>query len=175
MSVEERLATQLFRIRIALNDAGSELERSAALASLRSVSTSWLRIDLPDEPPMPWERQCLHWPLAFPEVFLGERGCFDAVVANPPFLGGHRISGTLGGAFPEYLVESVAGGAKGSSDLVGYFLLRMCAVGREVSSLATNTVAQGDTAGGCDRPVADGRMDYSPRSEIRGVAQRGVD
>jgi hypothetical protein len=29
-----------------------------------------------------------HWELEFPEVFIGERGGFDAFVGNPPFIGG---------------------------------------------------------------------------------------
>ena len=31
-----------------------------------------------------------HWPLEFPEVMV-ERGGFDAVVGNPPFIGGRRL------------------------------------------------------------------------------------
>ena len=36
-----------------------------------------------------------HWPLEFPEVFM-ERGGFDAIVGNPPFMGGQKITGNLG-------------------------------------------------------------------------------
>ncbi|GEL26121.1 hypothetical protein PSU4_50750 [Pseudonocardia sulfidoxydans NBRC 16205] len=40
-----------------------------------------------------------------------ERGGFDAVIGNPPFLGGKKITGALGVAFREYLVESIGRGA----------------------------------------------------------------
>lgn len=146
LSMEQRLDTQMERIRTALDDDRPEIERAAALEVLHGASTGWLRADLPDEVPAPWERQCLHWPLAFPEVFLEEgRSGFDGVVANPPFLGGKRISGANGAAYREHLVASIADGVTGNADLVTYFLLRMSAFGRTVGSLATNTVAQGDS------------------------------
>jgi hypothetical protein len=145
-SIEQRLDSQTERIRTALDDDRPSIERSAALDVLHGISTSWLRTDLPDDAPMPWDRQCLHWPLAFPEVFLEEgRSGFDAVVANPPFLGGKRISGALGGAYREHLVRSIAGGVTGNADLVSYFILRLCELGATIGSLATNTVSQGDT------------------------------
>lgn len=155
LTMEERLSTQLDRIRVALSDTSSEVEQSAALATLESFATGWLRTDLPDEIPMPWERQCLHWPLAFPEVFLSEgRTKFDAVVANPPFLGGKRISGANGVAYREHLVTAVANSEPGSADLVAYFILRMSALAATFGSLATNTISQGDTREVClDRLV----------------------
>jgi hypothetical protein len=109
---------------------------------------------------MPWERQCLHWPLSFPEVFLEDgRSGFDAMVANPPFLGGKRISGAHGGAYREHLVGAIAGGDTGNADLVSYFLLRMLAISGRVGSLATNTVSQGDTREvGLDRVLSSGLM-----------------
>ena len=145
-SVEQRLDTQIDRIRNALDDDLSAGERASAVEALRDVSTSWLRTDLPDDVPTPWDRQCLHWPLAFPEVFFDEgKSGFDGMVANPPFLGGKRISGVNGVAYREHLVSWIAGGKKGNADLVTYFLLRMCGVAGSVGTLATNTLSQGDT------------------------------
>jgi hypothetical protein len=166
VSMEQRLDPQLDRIRTALDDDRPEIEREAALTVLRSTSTAWLRTDLPDEVPMPWDRQCLHWPLAFPEVFLEDgRRAFDAMVANPPFLGGRRISGALGGAFREHVVAHVAGRQSGGADLVVYFLLRMASLSSAVGTLATNTVGQGDSREvGLDRLVAG---DWSIRRAVR--------
>ncbi len=42
-------------------------------------------------------RRPFHWPLEFPEVFV-ERGGFDAIIGNPPFMGGKKITGALGNA-----------------------------------------------------------------------------
>ena len=146
ISAEHRLDAQMDRIRTALDDERPSIERSAALDVLHGVTSGWLRTDLPDEVPSPWDRQCLHWPLAFPEVFLDEgRSGFDGIVANPPFLGGKRISGATGIAYREHLVRSIADGATGNADLVTYFLLRMCDIASSVGTLATNTLSQGDT------------------------------
>ncbi|HAS08928.1 MAG TPA: hypothetical protein DCS55_00155 [Acidimicrobiaceae bacterium] len=145
-SFEDRLGSQIERVRTLIDDEVSDVEREAAVSTLLGLSTGWLRTDLPDETPAAEERRCLHWPLAFPEVFLGP-GCgkFDAVVANPPFIGGKRISGALGTAFREHLVAAIAKGVTGNADLAAYFVLRMCSVARSVGTLATNTITQGDT------------------------------
>ncbi len=95
-------------------------------------------------------RHPLHWPLAFPEVFMGRitGAGFDALIGNPPFLGGKRISGPMGKAYREYLVAHVANNTKGNADLVAYFFLRGAAIvaaSGTVGLLATNTIAQGDT------------------------------
>ena len=142
----------------ALDPARSEVERRVYLEDLRARAEYWLDTDRPDSAP---ERQCFHWPLEFPEVFLDRgRPGFDAVVGNPPFLGGKRISGPLGSSYREYLVEQVAGGVKGSADLVVYFLLRaaqIVAAGGGVGLLATNTIGQGDTREvGLDRLTSAG-------------------
>jgi hypothetical protein len=105
-----------------------------------------------------FDRRPLHWPLIFPEVF--ERAGFDAVIGNPPFLGGQKLTGALGPAYREYLVELIGRGARGSADLVAYFALRahqlLSAVG-QTGLIATNTLAQGDTREvGLDQLVAGG-------------------
>ncbi|MDF5755556.1 hypothetical protein P3X83_23410 [Spongiactinospora sp. TRM90649] len=87
----------------------------------------------------------LHWPLEFPEVML--RGGFNAVVGNPPFIGGQRLTGAIGEDYREFLVTYVAEGKRGSADLCSYFLLRDLAVAPKgrVGIIATNTISQGDT------------------------------
>lgn len=99
----------------------------------------WLRGSRP-EPIRP-----LHWPLEFPEVV--NRAGFDAVIGNPPFVGGKRVSGALGTDVREYLKQRIARDKPGNADLCSYFLLRNLSVtgkGR-VGIIATNTIAQGDT------------------------------
>jgi hypothetical protein len=162
VSLEQRLDTQVDRVRVALDDDRPAIERTAALDTLHGASSGWLRADVPDEVPNPCDRRCLHWPLAFPEVFLSDgRTGFDAMVANPPFLGGKRISGASGGAYREHLVTAIAHGQHGNADLVAYFLLQMSSLGRSFGSLATNTVSQGDTREvGLDRILATGTTIY---------------
>jgi hypothetical protein len=155
---EQRVNGQMERIRAALDDNRLTGERATAVDALTGVAASWLRTDLPDDVPTPWDRQCLHWPLAFPEIFFDQgRSGFDGMVANPPFLGGKRISGANGIAYREHLVRVVANGTTGNADLSAYFLLRMCELARSVGSLATNTIGQADTREvGLDSIVNDG-------------------
>ena len=100
----------------------------------------------------------LHWILAVPDVM--ERGGFDAVIGNPPFLGGKKVSGASGTNVREWFVNVVAGGVKGNADLVANFLLRgreLLSGGGNLGVIATNTVAQGDTREvGLDQLVANG-------------------
>ncbi len=94
-------------------------------------------------------RTPFHWPLEFPEVFAsGDKAGFAAVVGNPPFMGGSKITGTFGTDYREYLVENIASGKRGSADLCAYFFLHATNITRpngQCAFLATNSVAQGDT------------------------------
>jgi methylase of polypeptide subunit release factors len=123
-----------------------------------------------------------HWPLEFPEVFChrGHREHreadtstasvpsvssvapfgFDAIVGNPPFMGGQKITGNLGNEYREYLIATLANGQRGSADLCAYFFLRARSLLRDgglFGLLATNTIAQGDTREvGLDQLCGDG-------------------
>ena len=101
---------------------------------------------------------CLHWPLAVPEVM--ERGGFDAIIGNPPFLGAKKLSPTMGQNLREWFVNVLAGRRAGNADLVAYFFLRAFSLLNErgtMGFIATNTVAQGDTREvGLDRMVDSG-------------------
>lgn len=100
----------------------------------------------------------LHWVIEVPDVM--EPGGFDAIVGNPPFLGGKKISGASGTDVREWLVNVIADGTTGNADLVAYFFLRAVALLNTRGTLgliATNTVAQGDTREvGLDRMVGAG-------------------
>lgn len=102
--------------------------------------------------------QPLHWALAVPDVM--ERGGFDAIVGNPPFLGGQKLTGAMGTDVRDWFVNVLAGGKRGSADLVGYFLLRahsLLTPRGTLGLIATNTVAQGDTREvGLDRLAEQG-------------------
>ncbi|MFD3598390.1 Eco57I restriction-modification methylase domain-containing protein [Streptomyces sp. NPDC058656] len=103
--------------------------------------------------------QPLHWILAVPDVV--ERGGFDAVIGNPPFVSGTSISGAVGGNVRDWLSWVISGGRGGGrADLVAYFFLRAGALITRRGNLgliATNTIAQGDTREtGLDLLSADG-------------------
>ena len=101
----------------------------------------------------------LHWVWEFPEIVV-DRGGFDAVVGNPPFVAGSDITGAMGTRRREWIVRHVAGGRRGNADLAAYFFLRahqLLRPGGSLGLLATNTIAQGDTREvGLDQLVAKG-------------------
>lgn len=116
-----------------------------ALQELRNRANQKLRTDFPTNGAT---RRPFHWALEYPEVFLRDSGGFDAIVGNPPFLGGQRITGTMGTAFRNYLVEYLAEGVRGSADLVAYFFLQAYRLIRDSGDfglLAVNTIAEGDS------------------------------
>ncbi|MFI0937252.1 Eco57I restriction-modification methylase domain-containing protein [Streptomyces sp. NPDC021020] len=86
----------------------------------------------------------LHWVLAVPDVM--ERGGFDAIIGNPPFLTGSDITGAMGTNVRDFLVNEIARGKRGNADLVAYFFLRVVGLIPESGTLgliATNSLAQG--------------------------------
>ena len=102
-------------------------------------------LDLPEDKVL---RQPFHWPLEFPEVFSGDGAGFHAMIGNPPFLGGQRITGVAGTAYRDWLVSTIAEGRRGSADLVAYFFLRSYSLLKSFGGfglLAVNTIAEGDT------------------------------
>lgn len=88
-----------------------------------------------------------HWELEFPEVFERENPGFDAVVGNPPFLGGKRISTVHGTGFRDWLT-TLHPQSNSNSDIVAHFFRRAFGLLRDGGNfglLATNTIGQGDT------------------------------
>lgn len=143
--------------------AGQAVDGSPdSLDAIRRRSFLTLSTDLPADKPA---RQPFHWPLEFPEVFARERGGFDGMVGNPPFLGGQRITGVAGTAFRDWLVAHIAEGRRGSADLVAYFFLRSWSLLREGGGfglLAVNTIAEGDTRQvGLEAMVGAGAVIYA--------------
>jgi hypothetical protein len=131
-----------------------------ALEAMRPIARQLLDSGLP---PSSSPHRTFHWPLEFPEVFVNRDG-FDAIVGNPPFIGGKRITGALGQPYRDYLVEYIAGGQRGHADYVAYFFLRaegLLKGGGAAGLLATNTIAQGDTREvGLDQMNAHGSTVY---------------
>ncbi|MFB6770452.1 Eco57I restriction-modification methylase domain-containing protein [Streptomyces sp. NPDC056337] len=135
---------------------GAQAEEAAVRA--RGIAEGWLK------GPRAEAVRPLHWPLEFPEVMgVGGSSGFDAVVGNPPFVGGQKLTGALGHDYREYLVNRVGSGKRGSADLCSYFLLRNLSLAQDgrTGVIATNTIAQGDTREvGLDQATASGWTVY---------------
>ncbi|MET8378362.1 Eco57I restriction-modification methylase domain-containing protein [Streptomyces microflavus] len=132
----------------------------AAAAEARTIVDGWLLG--PSGGPRTAPLRPLHWPLEFPEIIAdlarGDRR-FDAVVGNPPFIGGTEISSRIGTDSLNYLGKVVSDGytAGGRADLCTYFLLRnvQLASGSRTGLITVNTIAQGDSRQvGFDRLVS---------------------
>ena len=75
---------------------------------------------------------------------------FDAIVGNPPFMGGMKISGSLSSEYLGWLCDCCPE-AGDRTDLVAYFFRRSFSLlrgGGALGLVATNTIAQGDTRRG---------------------------
>ncbi len=115
-----------------------------ALDTLMSQANNDLAKDSPSGTP----RRPFHWMLAFPEVYVREAPGFDAWVSNPPFMGGRKISSNFGDAFEKSLKRLILDGAKGSVNLVAYFLVRSLRLLRATGTagfIATDSITESDT------------------------------
>lgn len=126
--------------------------------------------------------RAFHWDLEFPEVFVVRDSSlnkkklrdkslttnneiintsegFSAIVGNPPFMGGSKITGALGTDYRDFIVKWIADGTRGNADICAYFFLRaknLLNINGGFGLIATNTIAQGDTREvGLDQLVDD--------------------
>ncbi|MFI1978709.1 Eco57I restriction-modification methylase domain-containing protein [Streptomyces wedmorensis] len=153
---QDRLSFEAVTAAHNVADAPEGEAEAEELRAAERLARGWLATGQPEGA---FDREPVHLPLVFPEVWE-ERGGFDAVVGNPPFLGGQKLTGAMGEAYREYLVGELGRGARGSADLVAYFLLRAHELlngGGQAGLIATNTLAQGDTREvGLDQLIAEG-------------------
>ncbi|MDP1757785.1 MAG: ATP phosphoribosyltransferase regulatory subunit [Pseudohongiella sp.] len=138
----------------------------------RSVAT--LSTGLPTDKPA---RRPFHWPLEFPEVFNSPNGGFDAVIGNPPFLGGRRITYRHSETLLAYL-KSWLYGAAGTTDLCVYFLLRTSMVAGHhgfVGLVLSDIVSQGESrVNGLERLLSEGVTIYRCVPSMDWPGQAGV-
>lgn len=90
-----------------------------------------------------FEKRFFHWFMEFPEII--ERGGFDCILGNPPYLGGQGLSSTYGHSFCGYVKWEFA--PTGLSDLVVYFVRRIYALlrpGGFTAFITTNSIKDGD-------------------------------
>lgn len=87
------------------------------------------------------------WDIEFPEVFHRNNGGFDAIIGNPPFLGGRRISMRLGTEILDYLKLNHPNNA-GSADLCAYFIRQAIKLTHKqgvFGFILSDVVSQGDS------------------------------
>jgi hypothetical protein len=87
----------------------------------------------------------LHWVIEAPDVVVNHGG-FDAIVGNPPFLGGPKVSSALGHNVREWCMNHLAFARGTNVDLVVFFLTRSFALLRpsgSVGLISSDSVCQG--------------------------------
>lgn len=135
----------------------SSAARRACLRRLQGELQAWLRGEPGQALPDALARRSalvrthlrpIHWALELPELFAGPRAPrMDAVIGNPPFLGGRSISRSLGRSHADWLLAAHAP-SHGNADLAAYFFRHArWLVGDHgtLGLIATNTIGQGDT------------------------------
>ncbi len=99
-----------------------------------------------------------HWEIEFPEVFAQQNKGFDAIVGNPPFLGGKKISTNLGDSYRDWLTN-LHKRSNNNTDIVGHFFLRAFNYIQRfggIGLVATNKISQGDTRSGALEIIVKG-------------------
>ncbi|MFA5944662.1 MAG: DNA methyltransferase [Candidatus Thermoplasmatota archaeon] len=89
--------------------------------------------------------QFFHWSLEFPKVFAA--GGFTAIVGNPPYMGGSKVSGTLGAHYNSYLA-AVEAHYSTTGDLASAFVLKATSIVAPIGSvgmITTNSIGKGTT------------------------------
>jgi hypothetical protein len=89
------------------------------------------------------KKRVFHWFLEFPEII--QRGGFDCIIGNPPYLGGKILSTVFGAEFCNYVRWSYH--PTGLSDLVVFFLRRIFSLVKQdgyLSLITTNSIKDGD-------------------------------
>ena len=128
----------------------------------------------PPTPPAAWstsfDRKFFHWFLEFPEIL--ERGGFDCILGNPPYLGDKHLTGTYGHPFCHYLKWEYA--PAGLNDLVVYFVRRIYSLLRPngfTAFITTNSIKDGDIRKGSLEYVLEsgGAINFA----IRGIKWPG--
>lgn len=111
-------------------------------------------------------KRFFHWFLEFPEIM--ERGGFDCILGNPPYLMNRKLSGRFGEPFLNWVKFEYS--PAGAVDLVIYFVRRMYRLLRPsgfIAFISTNTISQGAAReGGLDVIAADGGIvNFAVRSQ----------
>ena len=112
------------------------------------------------------EKRFFHWFLEFPEII--DRGGFDCILGNPPYLGGQALSGSYGYGFCELMKWLYS--PTGLNDLVVFFLRRLHVLLRDggfTAIITTNSIIDGDVR-------KDGLKQVVERGSQINMAVRGM-
>ena len=87
----------------------------------------------------------LHWILEAPQIM--EKGGFDAIIGNPPFLAAPKVSGVVGANVREWFAN-VNAKTSGRGDLIAYFIRRGAELTTQsgcIGLIGSKAIAEGDS------------------------------
>jgi len=106
--------------------------------------------------PTDYERwKPLHWILEVPDVM--ERGGFDSIIGNPPFLMSKKIGGAMGSNLREWNANIIAQ-KPGKADLVAYFFRRayfLLRSGGTLGLIGAKAISEGDSVAVGIEPIVE--------------------
>ena len=150
-----------------------------------------LELQKGDAQQIPWEINTLkqlrggefpirpfHWEIEFPEVFSRENPGFDAIVGNPPFLGGARIWPAFGPGYPDW-IRSLHTNSEGKGvDLAAHFYRRsynILSPNGCFGLIASKTISQGNTrVAGLREIRMNGGVIYNAQKRIKWPGEAAV-
>lgn len=97
----------------------------------------------------------LHWILEVPDVM--ERGGFDCIIGNPPFLASKKITGAFGSNMREWNANVIAQ-TQGKADLVAYFFRRAYVLLKPCGTLGligAKAISEGDSVAVGIEPIVE--------------------
>ena len=124
-----------------------------------------------------------HWQIEFAKVFTVEatgtmNGAFDAVVGNPPFLGGPQLTHLFGGPSYQGWLKECHDQAFGNADLSAYFFRRAFSLIRgsgTLGMLATKSISEGSTRTTSLQPIlAAGGVIYNANRSLNWPGEASV-
>ena len=183
LEVPERVADALIGEFFAIGRSISALESGLALLAIRageaidgnrdaigtitSRAKSLLSVDLPASTST---RRAFHWPLEFPEVFSRSNAGFDAVIGNPPFIGGTLATESMGNAYTSFL-QRINPPWHGKADyVVGFFkrATKIINASGKFSFVSTASLLRGETLdSGLRELMKNGWRIYSANSPYK--------
>ncbi|MEP9415808.1 SAM-dependent DNA methyltransferase [Gordonia sp. VNQ95] len=160
--LDDAYRTLSWQVQAAFPTGGSDPDQSPLRGRIDSGLTPTIKTDYDRWKP-------LHWSIEVPDVLI-EGGGFDAIVGNPPFLSGKKISTAYGAGF-EAWCKSDLDGRKGAADICAHFIRRAWAlVGIEsgvIGLIASDRVGQGDTAAMSTEVLVDSGTIFRAISEFK--------
>lgn len=160
------------RLRVAVTDAYPARGGQPKPEVLQQIIDKGLTPTVPTD----FERwRPLHWALAVPDVI--QDGGFDAVVGNPPFLAGKKIS-TAHGKNIESWTKIDLNGRVGAADISAHFVRRAWSLLREggcLGLIVTDRVGQGATAEMSTRVLNSQGMIYRAVSKFSWPGKASTD